>query len=141
MSELKFTDFEASMKACGYTPDQMPDVSKLPDKHKKAIEAFWKLIVNAEANKIGDEEIDFTKTNWKYAPWFYIEKDDKKPSGFGLSGTHCGSWATDTTVGSRLSFLGSQKAKNFGNQFKELYEDMFFVPQVKPVNNTTENGQ
>ncbi len=129
--EVKFKDVPSALKACGYEQDAKVDVSKIPDKHKKAIEAFWDLIVLIEANNEG-KEIDWANLGqWKYAPWLYVVKDENTPSGFGLSRTAYGVWRAVTDVGSRLSFLDSDVllAALELPEFKKAYQDFLFIPK------------
>lgn len=95
--------------------------------HKKymmAAEAFYKLSVIAEAwNKMDDFVPDFTDLGqYKYFPWF---KYDKGSAGFVCSYSSSSAATANAALGSRLCFKTSERAKQFGKQFIDLYNQMF----------------
>lgn len=74
-----------------------------------------------------DDPIDYANSNQiKYEPWLWVEKDAKKPSGFGLSFGDYGGWITSTACGVRLSFNDRNKCREFVEKFIELYEKKNF---------------
>jgi hypothetical protein len=57
---------------------------------------------------------------YKYYPWFYMDKTKYSPSGFGL---HCVVYYRSvSTVGSRLCFKNEALAKYAATQFIDLYK-------------------
>ncbi len=119
----------------------LPDVSMLPEKHQKAIIAFIILITIIEAWNEGWEP-DFTNGLWdKYYVWLDVKKDDKHPSGFGLSTTDCDNSGTHTAVGSRLYLKSSRLALRVGEKFPELLKDYHFIPKSKKVSIKAKKGK
>lgn len=125
MQQIK--NYEDACLALGLSPDALPDVSMLPEKEQKAIIAHYKLTVIARALNEGWLPNWADSDECKYFPWFDVEEDEKKPSGFGLSYGVCGDRGTYTFVGSRLCFKSRELAKYAAEQFIELYEDYFLV--------------
>ena len=90
--------------------------------HQKALLALEKLIVIAEAwNKQDGFVPDFSNDDqYKYYPWF---KYDHHTTGFAYTNTfHTTSFA-HAIVGSRLCFKTEERAKQFGEQFIDLWND------------------
>ncbi|HXR85047.1 MAG TPA: hypothetical protein VN722_12095 [Hanamia sp.] len=68
---------------------------------------------------------DFTDGQvWKYEPWWRIVKDDKHPSGFGLSYRVYDNWRTFTAVGPRFAFLDSDVLEHMVKYFINDYIDL-----------------
>jgi hypothetical protein len=84
------------------------------------MEAIHKLITIAEAwNKADGFVPDYDNRNQdKWFPWF-----KKTPAGFVCAGTADTAANTDANVGSRLCFKTSTRARQFGEQFTELWND------------------
>lgn len=127
--ENQIKSFEHACEVLGRSTD-LPQVSMLAEKHQKAVIAHYKLVTIAEAVNFienGNKEWipDYSDGTWKYYPWFDVNKDESKPSGFGLSFNVCDYSCTDTVVGSRLCFLTSDLAQYIGETFIELYEELF----------------
>ncbi len=125
MQQIK--TYEDACKALNLSPAALPDVSMLPVKHQQAIIAHCKLVIIAEALNEGWQPNWSDTDQYKYWPWFDVEEDDKKPSGFGLSFYVCVDWITITAVGSRLCFKSRELAKYAGEQFSDLYEEYFLI--------------
>lgn len=123
MNEIK--TFEDACKAINLDPTKLPDFSVMPEKHQKALLAHAKLILIAEALN-GDWKPDWNNDDeYKYFPWFDMEKSESNEEGFVLyyviyaySGTY---------VGSRLCFKSREIAQYAGTQFKDLYKDYMLV--------------
>lgn len=64
----------------------------------------------------GTDKIDFTDGKWKYWPRFWVNK-----SGSGFSFTYYDYWFTFSDVGSRLSFLSSEKAMHSAKHFEKIH--------------------
>lgn len=65
---------------------------------------------------------DWTDTNeYKYYPWFYMDKTKYSPSGFSLISVYC--HFTFSYVGSRLCFKSEELAKYAAAQFIDLYKE------------------
>ena len=92
----------------------------IADKHGKAMIAIHKLITIAEAwNKADGFVPDYDNPNqWKWFPWF-----KKTPAGFVCAYTNYTASTTHANFGSRLCFKSSERARQFGEQFIDLWND------------------
>lgn len=102
----------------------LPDVSTFPEHLQKHVLATYKLSTILEVNN-GDWKPNLADTNQcKYFPWFRINKDKSRPSGFGLSYRGCDDDFTRTCLGSRLACSTEELAEFMGETFTDLYEDL-----------------
>ena len=138
------TDFESARKALGGKPNadftvakkilsgnvvQLEDVERLVTdinpKHIKALIALNKLFTIAQAwNKEDGFVPDFS--DWeqdKWFPWFVYDKD---AAGFVYADTNHAPARAYAYFGSRLCFKSSARAAQFGKQFADLYNKVFF---------------
>ena len=138
------TDFESARKALGGKPNadftvakkilsgnvvQLEDVERLVTdinpKHIKALIALNKLFTIAQAwNKEDGFVPDFS--DWeqdKWFPWFVYDKD---AAGFVFVDTYNTPTFAAAHFGSRLCFKSSARAAQFGKQFADLYNKVFF---------------
>ena len=117
---VRVDSFEAALEYLGRENNAcMRDV---PDKHEKAMVAMYKLITIAEAwNKADNFVPDFSNRNqYKYFPWFVY---GDKAAGFVASDTANAASTAYAAVGSRLCFKTEGRAKQFGEQFIDLFID------------------
>ena len=135
------TDFESARKALGIKPNdeftvvrkehsdiEFDDVASLVDdinpKHIEALMALNKLFTIADAwNKADGFVPDFS--DWeqkKYAPWFNYDKDANRFVCVDTCVTYAQAYIA---IGHRLCFKTSERAKQFGKQFAELYNKVF----------------
>ena len=135
------TDFESARKALGIKPNdeftvvrkehsdiEFDDVESLVyDINPKNIEALMalnKLFTIADAwNKADGFVPDFS--DWeqkKYAPWFNYDKDANRFVCVDTCVTYAQAYIA---IGHRLCFKTSERAKQFGKQFAELYNKVF----------------
>ena len=98
----------------------------LNPRHLKALAALNKLFTIAEAwNKADDFVPDFSNQNqYKYYPWFVYKRD---AAGFVFANTIYTATDTDTYIGSRLCFKTANRARQFGEMFTELYNDVILL--------------
>ena len=93
-------------------------------KHIKALIALNKLFTIAEAwNKEDGFVPDFS--DWeqdKWFPWFTYDKD---AAGFVFVGTNITPTYANASIGSRLCFKTPERAKQFGKQFVDMYNEIF----------------
>lgn len=89
----------------------------------KKVEAYTKLQTIATAwNKIDGFVADWEDTNqYKYFPWFEYSRD---VAGFVCVSTTCATTTVDAGIDSRLCFKTSERAKQFGKQFIDLWNDL-----------------
>lgn len=123
----KITTIEEAFKAKGLDPNNLPDVSMLPVELRDYIVAQYQLTIVVKALNEGWEPDWSNEDQWKYYPWFNVEKNADKPSGFGLSYFVFGVWSAGTGVGSRLCFANWETAKYAADTFTELYERCYLI--------------
>lgn len=103
----------------------IPDATVFPEPHQKALTAIAKLIVITDALN-EDWKPDWQDNDqYKYYPWFDIEKDKNNPSGFRFGSV--GYYFATSIVGSRLCFKNEELAQYAGEQFIDLYKDFMVI--------------
>lgn len=125
MSKIK--TFEQACEALGIDANALPDFSMIPEGHRKAMLAHYKLVIIVEAVNEGWKPDWSNHKEAKYELWPEVAPDKTKPSGFGLSFHDSHRWHSHTRVGSRLCFKNRELAKYTFETFKELYEDYFLI--------------
>lgn len=100
-------------------------VTDINPKHIKALVALNKLFTIAQAWKKEDDFVpDFSNCHQdKWFPWFVYDKDVAR---FVYATTGNTPTAGHTLIGSRLCFKTSERAAQFGKQFVDLYNKVFF---------------
>ena len=120
-------DFTVAKKILSGNCVQLEDVtrlvSELNPKHVKAIIAFNRLCTIAQAwNKEDDFTPDFSNRNQeKWFPWFVYSDD---AAGFVYADTSYAATTASANVGSRLCFKTSARARQFGEQFIDLWNQV-----------------
>jgi hypothetical protein len=114
-------DFASSCKYLGISDEFAFDCA---DEHVKAMQSFYMLVIIAQAwNKIDNFVPDYSnRDQWKYFPWFIY---DKGHAGFVCAYTDVTATDTSADFGSRLCFKSSNRARQFGKQFIDLWNDLF----------------
>lgn len=117
--------FTVSKKvAAANTVPGLEDVTRLVDalnpSHVKALIALNELFTIAEAwNKADDFVPDFSNSRQdKWFPWFVYDKDR---AGFVFADANSAPSYTYANIGSRLCFKTANRARQFGNQFIDLW--------------------
>ena len=89
----------------------------------RKINAYAKLITIATAwNKIDGFVADWEDTNqYKYSPWFEYSRD---AAGFVCTNTLSTATLASANYSSRLCFKTRERAKQFGEQFIDLWNDL-----------------
>lgn len=120
-------DFTVAKKILSGNCVQLEDVtrlvSELNPKHVKAIIAFNRLCTIAQAwNKEDDFTPDFSNRNQeKWFPWFVYSDD---AAGFVYANTLNAAANANALIGSRLCFKTSARARQFGEQFIDLWNQV-----------------
>ena len=99
-------------------------VDEMNPRHLKALSALNKLFTIAEAwNKADNFVPDISNANqYKYYPWFVYDKD---AAGFVCAYTSYAAAYAGAKLGSRLCFKTANRARQFGEMFVDLYNDVF----------------
>lgn len=120
-------DFTVSKKILSGNSVKLEDVAQLVNdinpKHVKALIALNKLYTIAQAwNKEDDFTPDFSNRNQtKWFPWFVYSE---KSAGFVCAYTYNTATIAAADIGSRLCFKTSARARQFGKQFIDLWNDV-----------------
>lgn len=120
-------DFTVSKKILSGNSVNLQEVTRLVNdinpKHVKALIALNELFTIAQAwNKEDDFTPDFSNRNQtKWFPWFVYSDN---AAGFVCAGTSTAAASANANVGSRLCFKTSARARQFGEQFIDLWNDV-----------------
>lgn len=121
------SDFTVSQKVVSRNTVKLNDasilVSELNPSHVIALIAMNRLFTIAEAwNKADDFVPDWEDAKQeKWFPWFYY---DTNTAGFAYSNANDAPARTFAYFGSRLCFKSSSRAKQFGEQFIDLWNEV-----------------
>lgn len=121
-------DFAISKKVmsgnCLKLEDVASFVQELNPHHLKALVALNKLFTIAEAwNKADGFTPDFAdRSQWKYFPWF---KYNDESAGFVCADASNTASYAYAHFGSRLCFKSESRAKQFGEEFTDLFNEVF----------------
>ena len=121
-------DFTVVKKALSGNCVKLKDVAHLIEdinpRHIKALIALNELFTIAEAwNKADNFVPDFSNANqYKYYPWFVYNNDT---AGFVYAATYSTAANANANFGSRLCFKTANRARQFGNKFADLYNQVF----------------
>lgn len=146
--------FEDAMKATGMTiPLSENQLSSLP----KDVVAYMKLrIIAAALNELHETTLEefpkFTTDEYRYYPWFYLytqedidEMDEEKKKslllwggsashgaycGFVFSASHNAFGHSNSYIAARLAVKTEKLAVYFGKQFRDIWAEYVFKPQV-----------
>lgn len=117
--------FNEACAALGYDPEKvLPDVSVMPEHHRKSACAYHMLMIIIEAaQKKADWKADYHTGNRKYWTWHWVKASKDKPAGFGFSASLYNCDGTSASVASRLCFPSAELERKYAPQLEELYED------------------
>ena len=125
-------DFTVAQKVVSRNAVRLEDVTRLVQSlnpsHIEALIALNELFTIAQAwNKEDGFVPDFSDCNQnKWYPWF---KYDKDVAGFVFADTYYTPAYAFARLGSRLCFISSARAAQFGKQFTHLYNKVFLLNQ------------
>ena len=126
MNYKEIKSFDDACKKLGIEVN-LPEVSALPEKHRKSVLAFFMLTIIIQAINDGWEPNWNDYNEWKYYAWFEVEASEDNPAGSGFSHSLYDYSFTRTRVGSRLCFKSSELAMYAGTQFEEEYKQLFIL--------------
>ena len=128
VGKINDDDFIVDKKRLSKSIDPIKDAEKLikelNPKHIEALVALNRLFTIVEAwNKADGFEPDFSNRNQaKWYPWFGYNKDAAE---FACTGSLNAPSTAHASSGSRLCFKTEERARQFGEQFIELYNKVF----------------
>ena len=111
-------------------PDNIKDfvnlTYELNPRHIKALIALNELFTIAEAwNKADNFIPDFSNASqYKFYPWFVYNND---AAGFVCTNTNAAASYVAASFGSRLCFKSANRARQFGEMFTDLYNQVFLL--------------
>lgn len=120
-------DFTVAKKVVSGNCVKLDEVTRLVKdinpSHVKALIALNELFTIAQAwNKEDEFEPDFSNSNqYKYFPWFVY---DNGAAGFVCANASYTATTTYAAIGSRLCFKTPERARQFGEQFIDLWNDV-----------------
>lgn len=120
-------DFTVAKKVVSGNCVKLDEVTRLVKdinpSHVKALIALNELFTIAQAwNKEDEFEPDFSNSNqYKYFPWFVY---DNGTAGFVSAHTDFTASSTSAPIGSQLCFKTPERARQFGEQFIDLWNDV-----------------
>lgn len=120
-------DFTVAKKVVSGNCVKLDEVTRLVKdinpSHVKALIALNELFTIAQAwNKEDEFEPDFSNSNqYKYFPWFVY---DNGAAGFVSATTDFAAAPSFASLGSRLCFKTPERARQFGEQFIDLWNDV-----------------
>ena len=119
---LKISDLD-TLEEYGIAEDSPTAILLSNDELTKKIDAYAKLLTIATAwNKIDGFVPDWEYTSqYKYFTWFKYSRD---AAGFVCADASYISTYADAHFGSRFCFKTSERAKQFGEQFIDLWNDL-----------------
>ena len=123
-------DFIVAEKTLSGDYISLGDVARLVEdinpRHIKALIALNELFTIAEAwNKADNFIPDFSNASqYKYYPWFVYDKDAARF--VSVYANYAASYVA-ASFGSRLCFKSANRAKQFGEMFQDLYNQVFLL--------------
>ncbi len=125
----EITTFEIALKS---QRKKMPDLSTLPKKYRKGIEAFLKLqiivdAVNNDNPSLSEWKPDYNDVN--QSKWFPSYVGRATNDGFKFNGAKK-SWI-DMNIGggSRLALKDQNRCHHMDEHFRDLYKDLYLITE------------
>jgi hypothetical protein len=119
-AKFDYKDIKSFVDACKkqkIDPTAMPDLSMIPERFRKPMIAFYKLMVGFEA--INPKDFPrWDDNSLKYYPYHWV-----LPSGLGFGASIDDYDYPGTDVGARLCTDSSDKALHMAKYFNQEYED------------------
>lgn len=130
----KITSYEDACKELNLNPENLPVVDMLPEKDRKSIVAYYKLVIIIRALNEGWEP-DFSNHNaLKYLNYIWVDS-----TGIAYTYTTYTASYTDAYGGSRLCFKNRELAEYARETFNNLYVCFLYVDFSKIENQLITN--
>ena len=104
----------------------LPVVKSMPLEMQKPQLAYTKLVIIAAALNDGREPNWDNTNEWKYWPWFWMDKP-----GFRFGASDCSLSGTDSAGGSRLCFRTRELSDYAAKKFLPLWKDLMVIAPAK----------
>ncbi len=117
------SSFEEACQQLGKSTE-LPDVSQWPERLQKHLIATYKLDTILEVNNDGWKANIADTDQYKYYPWFSVEPNESRPSGFALACDGYGCDLTISNLGARLACKDEELAQFMGENCAALYEEL-----------------
>jgi hypothetical protein len=125
----KITSYEDACKELGLNPEKLPIVEELPEKDRKSIIAYYKLVIIIRALNEGWEPNPSSR-EWKYWNYFYYANAGAA-AGLVCAYANYAPSHTNPAIGSRLCFKDYELATYAREQFRDLYFEYLFIEMPK----------
>lgn len=121
----RVVDYESANSELNNNDSDLKHI-RVNKKHKVALIALNELFTIAEAwNKADDFTPDWSNLDQdKWYPWFVYDADR---AGFLCAYTYHSPSATHAAIGSRLCFKTAERARQFGKQFIDLWNEVLLI--------------
>lgn len=116
----RIKSYEDACRELGIDPEDLPEVDNCEPEDQASIIAFYKLSIIARALNEGWKPNWKDSSEYKWFPWFKVNRD---AAGVGYSLTNNTATYAYATVGSRLCFKSDELAAYFGKQFENLWSE------------------
>ena len=100
------------------------DVSQWPERLQKHLIATYKLDTILEVNNDGWKANIADTNQYKYYPWFLVEPDESRPSGFAMAYHDFDYFQMRSILGARLACKDEELAQYMGDNCTALYEEL-----------------
>lgn len=122
---MQIKTFAQACKKLGLKASQVvPKVAMMPKQHRKSLIATAKLIIIAQALNDGWVPDWNNYDEYKYYPWFYMNKP-----AFRFDDSACAFVNSFSAGGSRLCYRTRELSDYAGKTFIGLYKDMMTIPK------------
>ena len=118
--QYRIKSYEDACRELGIDPEDLPEVDNCEPEDQASIIAFYKLAIIARALNEGWKPNWKDSSEYKWFPWFTVERD---AAGVGSSPTSSAAATANANVGSRLCCKSDELATYFGKQFENLWSD------------------
>jgi hypothetical protein len=125
---MKIASYNAACKRLKLDPVKiLPKVTGVPKMHKAAILATFQLFIICQASWAG-VKIDWNNSNqYKWRPWWDMEKTDSNPTGFRFFDSYCTHTYTTSSGGSRICFPSEADCEYHAKKHIELFRAMMVI--------------
>jgi hypothetical protein len=128
----KITSYEDACKELGLNPEKLPIVEDLPEKDRKSIIAYYKLIIVIRAlNEGWEASILSNERKYERKYWNYFYAPYGTYDGLVSDDADSACSSMTTSVGSRLCFKSRKLAAYAREQFRDLYFEYLFIEMPK----------
>lgn len=116
----RIKSYEDACRELGLDPEDLPEVENCEPEDQASIIAFYKLTIIARALNEGWKPNWRDSNEYKWFPWFKVNRD---AAGVSYSLTFTTATNANALLGSRLCCKSDELATYFGKQFENLWSE------------------